>query len=213
MFAYQKAIAQKASGSNYLTFIIEMRVIIQRVKSSSVKVDGEIVGKIGRGLNLLVAIAATDTEAELDWMIRKCLELRLFPDDAINKPWSKSVIDIQEEILVISQFTLYGDCRKGRRPSFSGSAAPDIAEPLLDAVAHGGKPRRVLSGKLHADEASFVTQKPPSQDRAASLYDLFVTKLKQSGLNIATGKFGATIEVDIVNDGPVTLILERESNY
>ena len=149
-----------------------MRVIIQRVKSSSVKVNGEIVGQIGRGLNLLVGIAATDTEAELDWMTRKCLELRLFSDDAIDKPWSKSVIDIQGEILVISQFTLYGDCRKGRRPSFSGSAVPDIAEPL---------------------------------------YNLFITKLKQSGLNIATGKFGAMMEVDIVNDGPVTLILERES--
>ena len=150
-----------------------MRVIIQRVKSSSVKVDGEIIGQIGRGLNLLVGIAATDTEAELDWITRKCLELRLFNDDT-NKPWSKSVIDIQGEILVISQFTLYGDCRKGRRPSFSGSAAPDVAR---------------------------------------SLYDLFVTKLKQSSLNVATGKFGAMMEVDIVNDGPVTLILERESNY
>lgn len=148
-----------------------MRVIIQRVKSSSVKVDGEIVGQIDRGLNLLVAIAATDTEAELDWMTRKCLELRLFPDDA-NKPWSKSVIDIQGEILVISQFTLYGDCRKGRRPSFSNSAAPDIAGPL---------------------------------------YNSFVAKLKQSGLKIATGKFGAMMEVDIINDGPVTLILERDS--
>ena len=150
-----------------------MRVIIQRVKSSSVKVDGEIIGQIGRGLNLLVGIAATDTEAELDWMTRKCLELRLFSDDT-NRPWSKSVIDIQGEILVISQFTLYGDCRKGRRPSFSDSAAPDVAR---------------------------------------SLYDLFVTKLKQSSLNVATGKFGAMMEVDIVNDGPVTLILERESNY
>jgi D-tyrosyl-tRNA(Tyr) deacylase len=149
-----------------------MRVIIQRVKSSSVKVDGKIVSKINQGLNLLVGIAATDTEAELDWMTRKCLELRLFPDDAINKPWSKSIIDIQGEILVISQFTLYGDCRKGRRPSFSSSAAPDVAQPL---------------------------------------YNLFITKLKQSGLNIATGKFGAMMEVNIVNDGPVTLLLERKS--
>ena len=148
-----------------------MRVIIQRVKSSSVKVDGEIIGQIDRGLNLLVGIAVTDTEAELDWMIRKCLELRLFPDDA-NKPWSKSVIDIQGEILVISQFTLYGDCRKGRRPSFSNSAAPDAARLL---------------------------------------YDLFVAKLKQSGLKIATGKFGAMMEVDLVNNGPVTLVLERDS--
>ena len=149
-----------------------MRVVVQRVKSSSVRVNSEVIGKIDRGLNLLVGITATDTEAELDWMIRKCLDLRLFPDES-DKPWSKSVIDIQGEILVISQFTLYGDCRKGRRPSFSNSATPDIAEPL---------------------------------------YSLFIGKLKQSGLNIATGKFGAMMEVAIDNDGPVTLVLEKENS-
>ena len=147
-----------------------MRVILQQVKSSAVKVDGEIIGKIDRGLNLLVGIAASDTEAELDWMMRKCLELRLFRDEVVDKPWSKSIVDIQGEILVVSQFTLYGDCRKGRRPSFSNSAAPDLAEPL---------------------------------------YNRFVTKLKQSGLTIATGKFGAMMDVNIENDAPVTLILEK----
>ena len=147
-----------------------MRVVVQRVKTSAVKVDGEIIGKINRGLNLLVGIAASDTEAELDWMTRKCLELRLFGDETVDKPWIKSIVDIQGEILVVSQFTLYGDCRKGRRPSFTNSAAPDLAEVL---------------------------------------YDLFVTKLKQSGLTIATGKFGAMMEVNIENDGPVTLILEK----
>ena len=145
-----------------------MRVILQRVKSSSVIVEGKEIANIAHGLNLLVGIAATDTEAELDWMTRKCLELRLFPDQ--DQPWVKSVIDIQGEILVVSQFTLYGNCRKGRRPSFSNSAAPAIAE---------------------------------------SLYDLFVNKLKQSGLTIATGKFGAMMDVQIENDGPVTLILEK----
>ena len=144
-----------------------MRVIIQRVKSSSVIVEGQEIANIAHGLNLLVGIATTDTEAELDWMTRKCLELRLFPDQ--DKPWVKSVMDIQGEILVVSQFTLYGNCRKGRRPSFSNSAAPAIAE---------------------------------------ALYDLFVSKLKQSGLTIATGKFGAMMDVQIENDGPVTLILE-----
>ncbi len=147
-----------------------MRVIVQRVKSSAVKVEGKIIGKIGQGLNLLVGICATDTEVELDWMTRKCLGLRLFPDKAANQPWGKSVMDIQGEILVVSQFTLYGDCTKGRRPSFSDSAAPSIAEPL---------------------------------------YDLFVSQLNQSGLAIATGKFGTMMEVNIENDGPVTLILER----
>lgn len=147
-----------------------MRIIIQRVKSSSVTVQGKVIGKIGRGLNLLVGIAPTDTETEIDWMTRKCLELRLFADEAQNTAWQKSVVDIQGELLVISQFTLYGDCRKGRRPSFSDSASPDIAKEL---------------------------------------YDRFVAKLKQSGLQVATGEFGAMMQVQIENDGPVTLLLER----
>ena len=146
-----------------------MRVVIQRVQSSSVSINGKIVGEIGRGLNLLVGVAATDTEVEIDWMVRKCLNLRLFADEA-GKPWSQSVVELQGEILVVSQFTLYGDCRKGRRPSFGNSAAPDIAR---------------------------------------SLYDLFVSKLKQSGIKVATGQFGAMMEVTINNDGPVTIILER----
>ncbi len=145
-----------------------MRVVIQRVKSSSVEVDGEIVGKIGRGLNLLVGIAATDTETELDWMARKCLDLRLFPGE--QGGWEKSVREIEGELLVVSQFTLYGDCRKGRRPSFSNSAAPDVAQ---------------------------------------TLYDKFIAKLRQSGLRVETGKFGAMMQVSIENDGPVTLLLER----
>ena len=148
-----------------------MRVIIQRVKSSSVKVDGQIIASINRGLNLLVGISNSDTEAELDWMTRKCLDLRLFSGED-NKLWNKSIVDVRGEILVISQFTLYGDCRRGRRPSFSNSANPKTAEPL---------------------------------------YHLFVNKLKQSGLTIMTGKFGAMMEVQINNDGPVTLILERKS--
>lgn len=86
-----------------------MRVIIQRVKSSSVIVEGQEIARIGQGLNLLVGIAIADTETELDWMTRKCLDLRLFPDPDSQQPWSKSVMDIQGEILVVSQFTLYGD--------------------------------------------------------------------------------------------------------
>jgi D-tyrosyl-tRNA(Tyr) deacylase len=147
-----------------------MRVVIQRVKSSQVKVKGEVIGKIGWGLNLLVAIAPTDTETQLDWMTRKCLELRLFPDESGGDKWGKSIQDIQGELLVISQFTLYGDCRKGRRPSFSNSASPEIAEKL---------------------------------------YHQFVAKLKQSGLKVETGTFGAMMNVEIENDGPVTLILEK----
>ena len=109
-----------------------MRIVIQRVKSSQVEVDGEIVGKIGRGLNLLVGVAPTDTEAELDWMARKCLDLRLFPGEEGSERWEKSVREIGGELLVVSQFTLYSDCRKGRRPSFSGSANPELAEALYE---------------------------------------------------------------------------------
>ncbi|MDE5075851.1 MAG: D-aminoacyl-tRNA deacylase [Trichodesmium sp. St5_bin2_1] len=150
-----------------------MRVVIQRVKFSQVKVNEKIVGKIGKGLNLLVAISTTDTEAEIDWMVRKCLDMRLFPDpDNNNNRWEKSVKDIDGELLIVSQFTLYGDCRKGRRPSFDNSASPEVAKQL---------------------------------------YRLFVDKLKLSGLKVATGIFGAIMQVEIDNDGPVTLLLEKEA--
>ncbi len=158
-----------------------MRVIIQRVKSSQVAVNGQIVGEIGWGLNLLVGIASSDTEAELSWMARKCLELRLFPEDdsggnsetQIGKDrWQKSVQEIGGELLVISQFTLYGECRKGRRPSFDRSAAPELAKDL---------------------------------------YEHFVEKLRQSGLRVETGQFGAMMQVSIENYGPLTLLLERDA--
>jgi D-tyrosyl-tRNA(Tyr) deacylase len=125
-----------------------MRAIIQRVKSSQVEIDGQIVGKIGCGLNLLVGIADTDTEAELDWMARKCLELRLFPDSAGDTGrWNKSVQDIGGELLVVSQFTLYGDCRKGRRPSFDRAAAPERAEIFYDKFVEKVAPERLKKSK------------------------------------------------------------------
>ncbi len=149
-----------------------MRVIIQRVTESQVRVHGEVVGKIGKGLNLLVGIAVNDTINEINWMVRKCLELRLFSDEDNEGKWTKSVQDIEGELLVISQFTLYGDCRKGRRPSFSNSAPPNEAE---------------------------------------NLYNVFVDELKKSGLKVETGIFGAMMEVSINNEGPVTLLLEKEA--
>lgn len=150
-----------------------MRVVIQRVTSSQVTVNGEMVGQIGQGLNLLVGIAASDTEAELDWMVRKCLDLRLFPNAERGK-FDRSVQDIGGELLVISQFTLYGDCRKGRRPSFDRAAPPEQAEHL---------------------------------------YLQFVEKLRKvSGLRVETGQFGAMMQVAIANDGPVTIVLEREAD-
>ncbi|WP_404783302.1 D-aminoacyl-tRNA deacylase [Altericista sp. CCNU0014] len=149
-----------------------MRVVLQRVKASSVAVEGAIAGRIGRGLNLLVGIAPTDTEAELDWMARKVLSLRIFPTEGQDR-WDRSIADIQGELLVVSQFTLYGDCRKGRRPSFDGAAPPD---------------------------------------RAEALFERFVLKLRQSGLKVETGRFGAAMQVAIDNDGPVTLLLEKEGS-
>ncbi|MEM9534676.1 MAG: D-aminoacyl-tRNA deacylase [Cyanobacteria bacterium P01_A01_bin.3] len=150
-----------------------MKVIVQRVLSSSVTVNGQIISHINRGLNLLIGIAESDTSAEIDWMANKILNLRVFPADEGNSNFQYSVLDISGSILAISQFTLYGDCRKGRRPSFIRSAGPDRAEPL---------------------------------------YLEFVTKLRESGLQVETGRFGADMNVDILNDGPITLVIERESS-
>jgi len=151
-----------------------MRVVLQRVKEAQVTVGGTMVGSIGRGLTLLVGIAPTDTTAELTWMARKCLDMRLFPSlngEGGTNRWDCSVRELPGEILVVSQFTLYGDCRKGRRPSFAAAASPVQAE---------------------------------------TLYTEFVDLLRASGLPIATGKFGADMAITLVNDGPVTLILDRE---
>lgn len=147
-----------------------MRVLVQRVSASKVEVDGRLVGEIGRGLNLLVGISATDTDAELDWMMKKILGLRLFPEG--DRSFSQSVMEIAGDLLVISQFTLYGDGRKGRRLSF-------------DKAAPG--------------------------DRARTLFDGFVERLRQSELKVETGQFGAMMQVSIANDGPVTVLLEREA--
>jgi D-aminoacyl-tRNA deacylase len=148
-----------------------MRVLIQRVKASRVEVAGKIVGEIGHGLMLLVGLTHTDTPVELAWMARKCLELRIFPDQ--DGKFAQSVEEIQGELLVVSQFTLYGNCVKGRRPSFDQAAPSESAQRL---------------------------------------YDQFVGQLRQSGLQVETGKFGADMQVLIENDGPVTLWLEREAN-
>jgi D-aminoacyl-tRNA deacylase len=129
-----------------------MRVIVQRVKSSQVAVAGIVIGKIQRGLNLLVGIAETDTEAELNWMARKCLELRLFPaSEAESSRWERSVLEIEGEILVISQFTLYGDCRKGRRPSFDRSASRTICK-IRGKV--GSKRFKSRNRRIRGDDAS-----------------------------------------------------------
>ncbi len=148
-----------------------MRVVIQRVRHSRVTVDGQVVGEIGTGLSLLVGIAHTDTEAELAWMARKCLSLRLFSASPGGR-FEHSIQDVQGMLLVVSQFTLYGDCQRGRRPSFDRAASPD---------------------------------------QARRQYVRFVDLLKKSGLTVETGRFGAHMQVSFENDGPVTLVLEREA--
>jgi len=145
-----------------------MRVVLQRVSRAAVRVDGSPVGAIGRGFLVLAGFAASDTEATLAWMAEKVAGLRLFGDGEgkMNLP----LADVGGGVLVISQFTLYGDASKGRRPSFIGAAPPGVAEPL---------------------------------------YERFVAILRAQGVPVATGRFGAMMDVELVNDGPVTLILER----
>ena len=146
-----------------------MKAILQRVRSASVSVAGEICGEINQGLLIFLGIHTDDSEKELEWIVNKTLNLRIFSNDAGQ--FDLSALDIEAEILLVSQFTLYGNCQKGRRPSFTDSAHPSIAEPL---------------------------------------YNLAIDKFKESGLKVETGRFGANMLVDIQNDGPVTMILERE---
>lgn len=146
-----------------------MRIVLQRVKSASVTVDGERISEIGPGLLLLVGVATGDGEAEADWLAKKAAGLRVIADK--EGKMNRSVVESGGEVLAVSQFTLLGDARKGRRPSFVGAAPPEIAEPL---------------------------------------FDLFCEKLRGAGVGtVKTGRFGAMMDVALVNDGPVTIVLER----
>lgn len=149
-----------------------MRAVVQRVSSSKVIVDGDIIGSIGHGLNLLVGINSTDTIEDLKYIKDKVINLRIFEDK--NEKMNLSLLDVSGEILVISQFTLYGDCRKGRRPNFMNAMKGEEAEKL---------------------------------------YSTFVEMLKEEGIKVETGSFGANMKVDIQNDGPVTLLLESNKNF
>jgi D-tyrosyl-tRNA(Tyr) deacylase len=144
-----------------------MRVIVQRSKEASVTVAGEVVGQIEHGLVLLVGITHEDTEKEVEFVADKIAHLRIFEDE--EGKMNHSVLEKGGQILSISQFTLYGDCRKGRRPNFMAAARPEQAEPL---------------------------------------YNLFNEKLREKGLRVETGVFGAMMDVSLVNHGPVTLIVE-----
>ncbi len=145
-----------------------MRLLLQRVSRAEVRIDGKIVGKVGRGFCLLVGFTHSDGAEQVEWMADKVIGLRLFGDE--EGKMNRALEDVGGELLVVSQFTLYGDARKGRRPSFIDAARPEEAE---------------------------------------GLYELFVEKLRARGMRVETGEFGAMMEVDLVNDGPVTLWLER----
>ena len=144
-----------------------MRAFVQRVSSGSVSIDGKMVGKIGTGLVILLGVKNGDTEADAKFLADKCVNLRIFTDEAGK--FNLSALDVGGELLAISQFTLYGNTRKGRRPSFIEAAPPEFSEPL---------------------------------------YEKFVGFLKESGLKVATGEFGAMMLVEINNHGPVTIIVE-----
>lgn len=146
-----------------------MRAVIQRVTKAGVRVEGEDIARIGEGILALVAIANEDSEEDLEWMARKIVELRIF-DDADGR-LNLSLLEIGGQLLLVSQFTLLGDCRKGRRPSYSQAA-------------------------------------PPAQ--AQALYERFVQIARQWVPNLQTGQFQASMEVDLINSGPVTLILDSK---
>lgn len=146
-----------------------MRVVLQRVSSAEVRVGGRVVGSCDRGHMLLVGFTDGDEVADVEWMAEKVVGLRVFPDD--DGRMNRSLIDVEGDLLVVSQFTLYGDTRKGKRPSFVRAAHPDVAVPL---------------------------------------YERFVTELRtRCPGRVETGEFGAAMDVELVNDGPVTLVLER----
>jgi D-aminoacyl-tRNA deacylase len=147
-----------------------VKVVLQRVSRAAVRVDGRTVGSIGVGLLVLVGFAPADTDATLDWMAEKILGLRLFSDH--EGKMNLDLDEVQGALLVVSQFALYGDARKGRRPSFADAAPPAVAVPL---------------------------------------YQRFVALLRErsGGIRVETGEFGAMMEVELVNDGPVTLVVEK----
>jgi D-aminoacyl-tRNA deacylase len=149
-----------------------MRAVVQRVKRAEVRVNGDVVGSVGPGLLVLVGIGKTDADTDLQNLAEKIVNLRIFEDE--HGKMNRSLLEMGGQVLCVSQFTLYGDCRKGRRPSYDQAARPDAAQRL---------------------------------------YDDFVKALRSFGVVVATGQFQAMMEVELVNDGPVTLLLDSEKLF
>lgn len=149
-----------------------MRIVVQRCSKGSVTVDGQITGEIGKGFVLLVGVTHEDTTEDADWLVDKVLNLRVFEDEAGKM--NHSLLDVGGALLSVSQFTLYGDCRKGRRPNFMAAARPDEAK---------------------------------------TLYEYFNDKARSQGVTVETGVFGAMMDVALVNDGPVTLLLDSKRDF
>lgn len=145
-----------------------MKVLVQRVDEATVKVDGKIVGQIGKGMLLLVGVMQGDSQANADWLANKIANLRIFEDE--NGKMNLALADVGGGVLAISQFTLAGDCARGNRPGFDKAARPEVAKPL---------------------------------------YEYFVEKLRSLGVQVETGIFQAEMKVSLINDGPVTLMIER----
>jgi len=148
-----------------------VRVVLQRVKEASVIVNQEVIGQIKQGFLLLVGVTHEDTIDQVNWLADKSTGLRVFEDE--EERMNRSLQDVDGQILSVSQFTLYGDVKKGRRPAFTEAAKPDVANEL---------------------------------------YEAFNERLRAQGLTVETGQFGAMMDIALINDGPVTLILEKEAN-
>lgn len=149
-----------------------MRAVIQRVSQAKVKVSGNTVGEIGRGLLVFLGVGKEDTPADVEYLLEKIVNMRIFEDE--GGKFNRSLVEVAGELLVVSQFTLYADCRQGRRPSFSAAAPAEWAR---------------------------------------SLYELFLEKARQKGLSVSSGIFQARMEVELTNEGPVTILLDSSKNF
>lgn len=145
-----------------------MKLVVQRVKNANVSIENNIVGKINQGFVVLLGVSNEDTKENADYLVKKLLNLRVFSDN--DDKMNLSIKDIEGELLIVSQFTLYANCKKGNRPSFIEAAKPEHAKPL---------------------------------------YEYFINECRKENLNVQTGEFGADMQIELINDGPVTILLEK----